>query len=156
MILRSPAEFLQKPGSAKALQAAAKLTEHQQLWEVAQKALSSIDQAFAAKFTALAVTHCFQGSPHIDKQNTAAFYGLALGDFPEGQGGIRVECSSRIVAEVNTRNRLGKVDGRNPHWVAPYDEGCVRYSLIYYQTDGELAPVGPAIFATPGSSSEMC
>eukprot|EP00277_Geminigera_cryophila_P036293 CAMPEP_0173090492 /NCGR_PEP_ID=MMETSP1102-20130122/26948_1 /TAXON_ID=49646 /ORGANISM="Geminigera sp., Strain Caron Lab Isolate" /LENGTH=32 /DNA_ID= /DNA_START= /DNA_END= /DNA_ORIENTATION= len=25
------------------------------------------------------------------------------------------------VAQVNTKNRLGKVDGRYPHWVAPYD-----------------------------------
>ena len=43
------------------------------------------------------------------------FYGLALGSFTEGQGGIMVECSARVVAHVNTRNRLGKVDGRYPH-----------------------------------------
>eukprot|EP01048_Picozoa_sp_COSAG05_P006275 COSAG05_NODE_400_length_10261_cov_477.765499_3_plen_94_part_00 len=43
-----------------------------------------------------------RGSPHIDKQNIGPFYGLALGDFPAGQGGIRVECSARQVAEVGS------------------------------------------------------
>ena len=70
------------------------------------------------------------------------------------------------VAEVNTKNRLAKVDpypnpncnhepdsnrltkvdGRYPHWVAPYAEGCERFSLIFYQTEGTVAPQGPAVF----------
>ena len=53
------------------------------------------------------------------------------------------------MAEVDTRGCLGKVDGRYPHWVAPYDddaEGVERFSVIYYQTDGVYAPPGPAIF----------
>ena len=33
-------------------------------------------------------------------QNVGPFYGLSMGDFADGQGGIRVECSPRIVAEV--------------------------------------------------------
>ena len=45
-----------------------------------------------------------------------------------------VECSARVVAHVNTKNRLGRVDGRYPHWVAPYDERKDRYSLIFYLT----------------------
>ena len=52
-------------------------------------------------------------------------------------------------ATVNTKNRLGKVDGRYPHWVAPYDQQKERYSLIYYQTTGEMESVGPAIFKEP-------
>ena len=44
-------------------------------------------------------------------------------------GAIAVECSPFLVAEVDTRGRLGKLDGRFPHWVTPY-EGT-RYSLIY-------------------------
>ena len=60
-----------------------------------------------------------------------------------------VECSARVVGCVNTNGRLGKVDGRYPHWVAPYDQGCERFSLIYYQTAGDLVPVGPAIFDVP-------
>lgn len=147
----------------------------------AQQAMISVDPIFARKYTALAVTQGFQGSPHIDKQNVGPFYGLALGNFDEGTGGIRVECSARVVgksfsfllrnlgvvqsslcvshlvcvllivlaATVNTKNRLGKVDGRHPHWVAPYDLDKERYSLIYYQTTGEMEAVGPAIFTTP-------
>ena len=52
-----------------------------------------------------------------------------------------MECSAREVAEVGTRHRLGKVDGRVPHWVAPYDAGAERYSLIYYQTEGKPSPM---------------
>ena len=37
-----------------------------------------------------------------------------------------------------TRGRLGKVEGRNPHWVTPY---CgERYSLVYYRTEGDPEP----------------
>jgi len=50
------------------------------------------------------------------------------------------------VAEVNTKNRLGKVDGRYPHWVAPYDEKYQRFSLIYYQTEGGVIPKTVAAF----------
>jgi hypothetical protein len=59
----------------------------------------SVDPTFARKYTALAVTHGFQGSPHIDKQNIGPFYGLALGNFDERTGGIRVECSARVVGK---------------------------------------------------------
>jgi hypothetical protein len=41
---------------------------------------------------------------------------------------------------------LGKVDGRFPHWVGPYDTGAERYSLIYYQTMGEPTPITTAVF----------
>ena len=34
-----------------------------------------------------------------------------------------MECSARVVAVVDTKDRLGKVDGRYPHWVAPYNRG---------------------------------
>jgi hypothetical protein len=143
MILRSPTEFgpklgsTSKRGSRKAALAAEKFARHEKLWDLATRAVRAVDPEFAERFTALAVTHGFVGSPHIDKQNIGPFYGLSMGDFPEGQGGIRVECNARVVAEMNTRNRLGKVDGRYPHWVAPYDEGAERYSLIFYQTEGE-------------------
>ena len=62
----------------------------------------------------------FQGSPHIDTTNVGPFYGLAFGDFADGTGGIRVELDPMTVCEVNTKGRLGKVDGRYPHWVAEY------------------------------------
>jgi hypothetical protein len=59
--------------------------------------------------------------------------------------------SARVVAVVNTYKRLAKVDGRYPHWVAPYDCDTTttnkdRFSLIFYQTFGQHQSIGPAIF----------
>jgi hypothetical protein len=51
------------------------------------------------------------------------------GDFKEGTGALCVESGVREVTEVNTKHRLGKVDGRFPHWVAPFEGrlfACVR------------------------------
>jgi hypothetical protein len=148
MILRTPAEFAKKD-SKRARIAARKLAQYHELWELARAAIAEEDAAFAETFSALAVTYGFQGSPHIDKQNTSNFYGLSLGDFPEGQGGICVECSPFVVAEVNTKNRLAKVDGRFVHWVAPYDESSNRYSLIYYQTTDKWLSPTTAVFGVP-------
>jgi len=76
-----------------------------------------------------------------------------MGNFPSGQGGICVECSARVVAVMNTKNRLGRVDGRYPHWVDAYDdeggEDLERYSLIYYETGNSFVKPGPAIFSIP-------
>ena len=69
------------------------------------------------------------------------------GTSTRGQGGICVEVDARTVAHVNTKGRLGKVDGRFPHWVAPYDASRHRFSLIYYQTEGEPTPLGPAVLS---------
>ena len=70
-------------------------------------AMISVDPLFAQKYTALAVTHGFHGSPHIDKQNVGPFYGLALGDFEEGTGGILVECSARVLGKDQSFLRKG-------------------------------------------------
>jgi hypothetical protein len=143
-------------GSNKAGKALDKFKRHEKIWTYAMEALEEVDSNFAARVTALAVTHNFTGSPHIDKQNTGPFYGMALGNFKDGTGGVRVECTARVVCETNTKHRLGKVDGRYPHWVAPYerednegDGGCDRYSLIYYRTSGAIDPIGGAIFRVP-------
>ena len=72
-----------------------------------------------------------------------------MGDFPEAEGGVCVECSARIVAFMNTKDRLGRVDGRYPHWVAPYDQRTDRYSLIYYETGNDFMKPGPAVFSIP-------
>lgn len=47
------------------------------------------------------------------------FFGL--GEFSNGTGKVCVECSARVLACVNTKNRLGRIDGQHPHWVAPHD-----------------------------------
>lgn len=148
MIIRSPADFEAKlgAGSRKSRQAANGFERHARLWELARSAVRSVDPAFADAFTALAVTSQFRGSPHVDKQNAGPFYGLALGDFEAGTGGICVECDARTIARVDTKNRLGKIDGRFPHWVAPYSQNAERFSLIFYRTVGEPTPITVAVF----------
>jgi hypothetical protein len=146
MILRSPEEFSKKDGP-KARLAGLKLQQNQKLWELAHEAMMQTDPVFAEQYTALAVTSNFTGSPHIDTQNIGPFYGLSLGDFTKGGGALCVELDPVTVAAVDTRNRLGKVDGRNPHWVAPYKGE--RFSLIYYQTLGVPLPMSSAVFSEP-------
>jgi hypothetical protein len=145
MILRSPMEFELKQ-SNNANGAAKKLSQNQRLWNLAKTAMDEVDPDYSQNFSALAVTYGFTGSPHIDKQNTGPFYGLSLGDFSEEQGGVCVEVDAFTVAHVRTKNRLGKVDGRFPHWVAPYDVGKDRYSLIYYSTWQKWDPPKQAYF----------
>merc|ERR1712194_795069 len=128
------------------LAAKKKYEQNERLWQLAAAAMASVDPEFATNFTGLAVTQGFKGSPHIDTTNTGPFYGLSLGNFADGTGGIQVEYDAMTVAQVNTKNRLGKVDGRCPHWVAPYDEQCERFSLIYYLTEGSLIPQTTAVF----------
>lgn len=134
-----------------AAKAVCKLKKYQALWDLAFEAMNSIDPIFATQYTAVAITHNFIGSPHIDKQNCGPFYGFAVGDFEEGTGNVMVECSPRIIAAVNTKNRMAKVDGRFPHWVGPYGSETNRYSLIYYRTEGVIEPIGPAVFAVPSA-----
>ena len=69
-----------------------------------------------------------------------------FGDFDDGTGGVRVELDPMTVCEVNTKNRLGRIDGRFPHFVAPYDESKTRYSLIFYLTEGKVQPKTTAVF----------
>ena len=152
MILCSPTMF--DSTCQNAAKAAIKLKKYEALWNLAFEAINSVDPKFASQYTAVAVTHNFEGSPHIDKQNTGPFYGFAVGDFDDGTGSIMVECSARVVAKVNTKNCMAKVDGRYPHWVGPYDNNHRdRYSLIYYRTDGEVEPIGPAVFTAPSNNT---
>jgi hypothetical protein len=130
----------------KAKREAEKLKRFFGIWSKAVEAIESVDEDFARRFTALAVTKNFKGSPHIDTLNVAPFYGLSLGDFDNG-GKLCVECSATCVAEIDTRGRFAKVDGRFCHWVSDY-EGT-RYSLIYYVTHGDVVPQTTAIFKPP-------
>ena len=140
----------------KAKREAEKLKRFIGIWKKAIEAIESVDEEFSRQFTALAVTKNFTGSPHIDTLNIAPFYGLSLGDFSNG-GKLCVECSATCVAEIDTKGRFAKVDGRFCHWVSDY-EGT-RYSLIYYVTHGDVVPQTTAIFkpsfvATMGNNEE--
>ena len=150
-IIHSPESMLHNMGSKKQIKAYKKFKQYEKIWNLAMEALHVHDPNFAARVTGLALTHNFIGSPHIDKQDNGPFYGLSLGNFVDGTGGIQVECSARVVCEINTKNRLGKVDGRYPHWVSQYGSEnqnvpCDRYSLIYYKTTGVIDAVCGAIF----------
>jgi hypothetical protein len=48
------------------------------------------------------------------------------------------------VAEVDTNGRMAKVDGRFPHWVAPYEGE--RFSIIWFRTEGAATPPTLAVF----------
>ncbi len=150
MILRAPcyADTDVLP-SRRARRRTKKMDRNRTLWSLALRTLAETDPAFATRCSEIAVTFGFVGSPHIDRQNSSPFYGLSLGEFDEGTGCVAVECSARVIAEVNTRNRLGRVDGRYPHWVTHYVPGQERFSLIYYDTTSPYESPGPAIFHFP-------
>ena len=166
----------QQPLSRRAIRKGKKWEKYKHIWKLAMEALQEVDPLFAQRCTEIAVTYGFRGSPHIDKQNCGPFYGLSLGNFVSstnnnnnnnqvgggGGGGICVECSARVVAVMNTHNRLGRVDGRYPHWVDHYNDdktvattttdettSVERYSLIYYETGTTYIQPGPAIFSIP-------
>ena len=127
-----------------------KMQHNKTLWTLALEALAETDPQFASRCSEIAVTYNFVGSPHIDRQNSSPFYGLSLGTFKEGTGCVSVEMSARVVCNVNTKNRLGKIDGRYPHWVSWYDvKNAERYSLIYYDTLSKYQVPGPAVFSIP-------
>eukprot|EP00536_Pseudo-nitzschia_multiseries_P014755 jgi/Psemu1/215862/e_gw1.765.23.1 len=137
--------------SRRALRKAKKLERYNKLWELGISAVRDVDPVFAdEKCTEIAITYGFSGSPHIDKQNCGPFYGLSLGNFDDsdGKGGIVVESSARVVVQVNTKHRLGRVDGRYVHW--QHEE---RYSLIYYETGKNFVKPGPAVFSLPSDCS---
>lgn len=150
-----------KPLSRRALRKIQKRERYRSLWEAGIDALTCIDPAFAEhNCTEIAITHGFSGSPHRDKQNCGPFYGLSLGNYDDsdGKGGIVVESSARVLVRVNTKGRLGRVDGRYVHWVAPWGNPSggeeekrhqQRYSLIYYETGHDFVTPGPAVFSIP-------
>lgn len=115
---------------------AGKLQQHIRAWDLARELVESVDPDFAKRYSAIALTKNFEGSPHIDLENWGPFCGISVGDF-EG-GGVCVESTPFEIVEVETHDKLGKIDGRFPHWVAPYTGE--RYSVIYYQTEGPEVP----------------
>ena len=155
--------------SRRAIRKAKKMERYRPLWELGISALREVDPVFAdQKCTEIAITYGFSGSPHLDKQNCGPFYGLSLGSFnnSDGNGGIVVESSARVVVQMNTKHRLGRVDGRYVHWVKPWggkqqqssaivneheheQEPEERYSLIYYETGNDFVKPGPAVFSIP-------
>ena len=138
--------------STKARLALAKLRRHAGIWTLAATIMREADPEYTRQYTALAVTKQFEGSPHIDTENVAPFYGLGLGEYTGGFICVESEDDGMHVNEVDTQGRLGRIDGRHPHWVSPHTGE--RYSIIYYQTAGQGVPVGPSVFADEQPESE--
>jgi hypothetical protein len=153
MILRAPSDAdggpADAPPSRRARRRTKKMGLNRRLWSLALRTLAETDPTFATRCSEIAVTFGFVGSPHVDRQNSSPFYGLSIGEFDEGTGCVAVECLARVIAEVNTRNRLGRVDGWYPHWVTHYVPGQERFSLIYYDTMSAFESPGPAFFQIP-------
>lgn len=76
MILQKPGSG--EPDSARTKKETAKLMKYKKLFDLAVETLAEVDPEFAERFTALAVTKCFVGSPHIDTLNVGPFYGISL------------------------------------------------------------------------------
>jgi hypothetical protein len=130
------------PQTKAAKLAAAKLTVFQNLWDLAAQAIESVDADYAQSYSAIAVSKCFVGSPHIDTYDVGPQYALSLGDFTGGA--LMVESGPREVCRVDTHDRMTKVDGRFPHWVDVYEGE--RFSAIWFRTKGEPTPQTTAVF----------
>jgi hypothetical protein len=108
--------------SRREIRKAKKQERYKHIWDIAINALQDVDPIYAnERCTEIAVTYGFKGSPHRDKQNCGPFYGLSMGNFNSGGGGIMVESSARTCVNINTHNKLGKIDGRYVHWVDEWD-----------------------------------
>lgn len=118
------------------------------LWHLCRTLLHSVvvvTKTDDAPYTALAITANFQGSPHVDAHDTTVQYVVALGDFQGGQLCVdddhdNDDNSSTTVTQINVHNRLGRLEGRQVHWVQGWT-GRDRYSVVYYSTS--------AVHATP-------
>ena len=127
--------------SAFARRARAKRERHRGIWEAAAAWMRLVDPSF--EYTGVAFSRGFRGSPHVDTYDIAYQWAISLGAFQGGE--LCVESAPSEVSVVNTHGRAAKVDGRYPHWVAPWS-GTERYSIIVYKTRGEPLPVGPAVY----------
>ena len=127
--------------SAGARRGRAKRERHGALWDAVAAWMAHVDPGF--EYTGVALSRDFRGSPHVDTYDISYQWAISLGDFQGGE--LCVESGADEVSVVTTRNRAAKVDGRYPHWVAPW-VGAQRYSAIVYKTRGEGTPQGPAVY----------
>lgn len=106
---------------------------HDKLWNLCRDLIQSV--APDARYTALAITQAFVGSPHVDAHDTTFQHVVAVGDFTGGhlcadEDGC--DDGPRVVTKINVHNRLGRLDGRRVHWVDGWKGE--RFSVVYYST----------------------
>mmetsp|Transcript_33751 Transcript_33751/g.67276 ORF Transcript_33751/g.67276 Transcript_33751/m.67276 type:complete len:220 (-) Transcript_33751:178-837(-) len=129
--------------SASMRRARRKREQHGALWEAVAAWMELVDPAF--DFSGVALSKDFRGSPHVDTYDISYQWALSLGNFEGGQ--LCMESAPGEVSVIDTHNRAAKVDGRFPHWVAPW--AGERYSVIAYKTRGDPSPLGPAVHPLP-------
>jgi hypothetical protein len=84
------------------------------------------------RWTAVALTKNFQGSPHTDSCDISYQHAISLGGFSGGELCVESE-DHRCVVVVDTHNKLARIDGRYVHWVRRF-RGGDRYSLVFFTT----------------------
>ena len=112
---------------AGARRARAKRERHAPLWEAVAALMRLLDPHF--EYTGVAFTKGFRGSPHVDTYDISYQWAVSLGEFEGGK--LCIEAGPGEVSVVDTRNRAAKVDGRFPHWVAPWTGE--RFSVIMFK-----------------------
>ena len=109
------------------------MQKHSAIWEAAARVIESAGPA-QFKYTSLAVTANFQGSPHRDLLDQSYQFAVSLGEFGQAGGGrLCVESGADKITCIETHKRLACIDGRFTHWVDGYDGE--RFSVIYYSVD---------------------
>jgi hypothetical protein len=91
------------------------------------------------KYTTIQVNKNLMCKPHVDKNNMGDSYIIAFGDFTGGELSIDTQSipghppTKSVSAEVksfNIKNRWKRFDGRQTHWVEPFEGE--RYSLVFF------------------------
>ena len=77
----------------------------------------------------------------MDKKDTSHQYVLALGDFEGGELCVEAGEGGEKTLAVDVKNRLGRLDGRVPHWVSGWTGE--RFSLVFFRTGGTPTPIEP-------------
>jgi hypothetical protein len=146
--LRHPADVDARlgKGSREARRATDAFKKRASLWSAVVDALKATDATFASRVTAMEITMNRRSSPRVDKQCIGPHYVMACGTFEANTGGVFVECDARVVAEVDVRNAVARVDGRFPCWTANYGADGRRFEVACYRTVGEPVAITTAVF----------
>ena len=119
-----------------------KVRERGRVWRLCEKVLRTFfPEGHPPEYDSLAITSDFRGSPHVDKKDTSHQYVLALGDFEGGELCVEAGEDGEKVLAVDVKNRLGRLDGRVPHWVSGWTGE--RFSLVFFRTGGTPTPMEP-------------
>jgi len=117
-----------------------KRERHQAVWDEVHSTMEFLDPTF--EYTGVALSKGFRGSPHIDAQDISYQWAMSFGEFTGGE--LCVESAPGEVSVVTTKSRAAKLDGRFPHWVAPWRGE--RYSAIVFKTRGTPTTKARAVY----------